>query len=950
MRQFNRSINRSIHRELLLAVILATLIPASIIAVYSISRTEALLTELKSAQELRLVESRAADMGRFLTTARADLRFLSRSPEVRRFVNLHDGDVTSDEDLVLADIENLLHAYLNRQLNAILRACLIDGDGMEQLCVHRTDDGAAITPAELLTSQADEDYFEVVLNNMGDDQQPVYIEDYRLAHAHIDDEVEQPASHYINVLHTDSGSVAGTLVLEVRLEPVVQIITEDTGESTVLLLDHRGMPIYDSTNKDLSVEGRVNFRRQYPDDARLILGQPSGVLVGSPNRRDWLSSFATVSFPGESDRAWTVIYSQPLSSFLDPVRESQMVIVLIAGVSLFVVIWVAVIVIRNFTLPITALAQAANAVNSEQWDVSVPKLNRTDELGDLARAFTNMITRLRNLFAEQAQRIHELQKAHTSLRQSEERFAAAFENSPLGISVLNARNGRFLDANEQFCAIAGYTREAILGRTTDDLKLWVDAEQRAAVFDKLQAEGMVRNVDMLLRRSGGEVRSLLTSFTMMEVDGEPYIFGVGADITERKSMEDQLRQQNRALATLNQIATTLSESPDLELEQVLIQIATLIPYDRAGIALSQHDTLFIAAAQDASAIHRMGKLDAVKVDDRVRLVFEQRRMETNTAHTSAESDMQSWMGIPLLYLDDCFGVLIFEKAEPYFYNAVHMQQALTVVRQLAAAIENVRLFSRVLDYSIELEDRVTERTAELEEANRKLRQIDSMKTRFISDVAHELRTPISVLNTRMYLLEKSQGQDGLQKHIRILKTHLNHLIQLTENVLDLSRLDLMKKDVDYEPVDLNVIAARIVDAYQPIATDAGLMLEVEFAENLPHIVGEPNQLIQVVTNLITNAIRYTPAGKIVVKTAYDRPQETVCLIVIDTGLGIDEDETPHIFDRFFRSRNVVQSAIPGTGLGLAIVREIVELHGGHIDVSSKPQEGTTFTLHFPAHV
>jgi len=76
----------------------------------------------------------------------------------------------------------------------------------------------------------------------------------------------------------------------------------------------------------------------------------------------------------------------------------------------------------------------------------------------------------------------------------------------------------------------------------------------------------------------------------------------------------------------------------------------------------------------------------------------------------------------------------------------------------------------------------------------------------------------------------------------------------------------------------------------------------------------------------------------------------VCLIVIDTGLGINEDETPYIFNRFFRSRNVVQSAIPGTGLGLAIVREIVELHGGHIDVSSKPKEGTTFTLHFPAHV
>src|SRR5262249_1414131 len=157
---------------------------------------------------------------------------------------------------------------------------------------------------------------------------------------------------------------------------------------------------------------------------------------------------------------------------------------------------------------------------------------------------------------------------------------------------------------------------------------------------------------------------------------------------------------------------------------------------------------------------------------------------------------------------------------------------------------------------------------------------------------------------------------------------------------DLSRLELAHDRISFGVVDLNNVVQQVVMALEPRADVAGLQMSFR-ASQLPEIRGEFNQLAQVVTNLVSNSINYTPNGGITVRTLFDEKQQQVCLEVTDTGMGISEADIPHLFTRFYRGERAGQSSIPGTGLGLSIVKEIVDLHSGHIAVQSQVGHGTT---------
>ena len=212
------------------------------------------------------------------------------------------------------------------------------------------------------------------------------------------------------------------------------------------------------------------------------------------------------------------------------------------------------------------------------------------------------------------------------------------------------------------------------------------------------------------------------------------------------------------------------------------------------------------------------------------------------------------------------------------------------------------------------------------------KSLDRLKDQLIFDVSHELRTPVSNLNMYLELLDGCQPEKR-SGYLEVLKGETNRLIDLIESILDLSRLDMYKsKKVKFSEVNINLIVAQVVDVHRPLANSAGIKLAYDLDPDIPNIKGEQNQLARLVTNLLSNAIRYTPEGSVELKTFNDG--NNACLQVIDTGLGIDEEDLPHLFDRFYRGRKVSQSKITGTGLGLAIVREIVEIHEGVIDVKS----------------
>jgi signal transduction histidine kinase len=267
-----------------------------------------------------------------------------------------------------------------------------------------------------------------------------------------------------------------------------------------------------------------------------------------------------------------------------------------------------------------------------------------------------------------------------------------------------------------------------------------------------------------------------------------------------------------------------------------------------------------------------------------------------------------------------------------------------ICRELKAR-EKVERQLRILN--LELEQRVDQRTAELTAANERLQELDSLKSKFIADVTHDLRNPVTSLNMRIDLLERATP-DKREKYIADLKLRAVQLKTLVDDVLDISRLDVQEAPkMRFAPVDLNQVVEQALVIYQPLAEESDLHLLFEPLPTLPPVAGEYNQLSRLVTNLIANAINYTDTGEIRICTGLSEIQQRGYIAVQDTGRGIDEQDVPHLFKRFYRGKQTDTQTAPGTGLGLSIVDEIARLHGGEVTLESQLGVGSTFTVSLP---
>lgn len=298
----------------------------------------------------------------------------------------------------------------------------------------------------------------------------------------------------------------------------------------------------------------------------------------------------------------------------------------------------------------------------------------------------------------------------------------------------------------------------------------------------------------------------------------------------------------------------------------------------------------------------------------------------------------SAISLPLQTEDELLGVMHIGSDQKRQYTEADVR-LLTAVSHIAA---NALKRASVTDT---LEERVAQRTQELAEANARLQDLDKLKTKFISDISHELRTPVATLNLYMDLLDRGKAENKA-KYMTVLRQKTDLLVRLTEDILNISRLNLYEGSLPFTAVDLNDTIAIVIAMNQERAQAASLNLIFKPAVNLPPIRAERNQLLQAVNNVLTNALDFTPEGSVTVRT-FLSSSEYACLEIKDTGVGIPADELPHIFERFYRGQNIAHLNIPGTGLGLTIVKEIVDLHNGEIEVKSQPGAGSTIHLLWP---
>jgi len=275
------------------------------------------------------------------------------------------------------------------------------------------------------------------------------------------------------------------------------------------------------------------------------------------------------------------------------------------------------------------------------------------------------------------------------------------------------------------------------------------------------------------------------------------------------------------------------------------------------------------------------------------------------------------------------------------------QELITILaNQIGQTLDNARLFEKTWRSQQELEIKVEERTRQLTQALEEVGKISKRKSDFISSVSHELRTPLtSIKGYAAILLAGKLGAvpDEIKNRLEKINRHSDELVHMVNDLLDISRIESGKVNMNLEKLELNYIADKVAD----LLSEQLKTKNITFSSNIPddcrNIMADRSQIERVFINLVGNALKFTPEnGKISIGA--HRSGRAIQIDVTDNGFGIPEDAQGKLFEEFFRVENAINQEVKGTGLGLALVKHIIEAHQGRIWVKSKLSEGSTFSF------
>jgi PAS domain S-box-containing protein len=435
------------------------------------------------------------------------------------------------------------------------------------------------------------------------------------------------------------------------------------------------------------------------------------------------------------------------------------------------------------------------------------------------------------------------------------------------------------------------------------------------------------------------------------------------EISERVRAEDELRRRNRELALLNRIITVATSTLDAErvLQVACEELAHAFELPRAAAALLNAEATEATVVAEYLAPGRptnLGNTFPVKGNPAMAFLIEHLTpfaaadAQTHERLVALRDSLRERGTVSLLIVPIILargriaGTLELHATERREFSDEELTLAQNVAAAAGQALETARIYQAMRRHSEHLGEIVAQRTIEVHDALLRAQDADRVKSQFVSNVSHELRTPLANLKLYLHLLTRGRPEKR-ESYMTTLRREVDRLQDLIEALLDISRLDLGKTQANLQPVDMNLLVNTLVTDRWALVADRGLGLDVEEDETLPPALADDKLIEQVLTNVLTNAVNYTPVGGTITlrtRLAETDGQQWVTASVADTGPGISKEEQKHLFERFFRGEAGRASTAPGTGLGLAICREILDLHGGRITVHSEFGQGSTFII------
>jgi PAS domain S-box-containing protein len=500
-------------------------------------------------------------------------------------------------------------------------------------------------------------------------------------------------------------------------------------------------------------------------------------------------------------------------------------------------------------------------------------------------------------------------KEEQAVRASEERFAGIFYNSPAAIGISRLSDGVFLDVNEAFTRLYGYTREELVGHTSADLSLWY-SPGRAQLISELQQKNSLQNVGIQVRRKDGEVRDLLASLQLVDLAGDQCILGIMADVTERKRAEAALEESEARYRLVSENSSDVIWLFNTE--------ANRFSFVSPSVERLRGFTVEEVMRQT---------FEEVLTPESHRIVMDgmPRRL---AAFAAGEESAQSMTQEVLQVCKDG--------------TSVPTEVVTTLIADAQGRVTHIQGVARDITVRKRLEAQVRQ--------GQKLEAIGQLA----GGIAHDFNNILAATMMRVDLMRMKKGLNPeILQGLKDLESEMRRAADLTKQLLMFGRQSVLA----VKPLDLNDVTVNIMRMLSRLIGEH-IDLRFEGKAALPCVKADAGMLEQVIINLAVNARDAMPnGGRITIGTSVAtlseeqvrgsnerRPGEFLCLTVSDTGCGMDAETLKRIFDPFFTTKEQGK----GTGLGLATVDGIVAQHKGWVEVESTVGQGTTFRVFLPA--
>lgn len=509
------------------------------------------------------------------------------------------------------------------------------------------------------------------------------------------------------------------------------------------------------------------------------------------------------------------------------------------------------------------------------------------------------------VFVEDLTKIKETEE---KLRKSEKKFRSIVEEARDGICIIQDKKIKFV--NNALARMLGYKKTELIGKDFLDFVPKELRKEIGEIYENRLKGKKVPNMyeARLLKKNGEEIFVEINAF-VHEYEGKSADYGFIRDITERKRIEEELRKSEERFRNLFENA-----------------VDPILLLDRSGKIIL--------------ANKKVEELSGYKRKELVGKHFVRTGLLTpKSALITIKNFAARMLGAEI----KPYEIEIVTKSRGIIYGEINAAP----IKEDGKIIGDLVIIRDITERK-RLEEELRKSHEALKKAFEELRELDRKKDEFISMAAHELKTPLAAISGFSQLLKSESiisNKEVREKYLEIIEKETKRLAKLVDDMLDLSRIDLGTIKIEIKRVNLYKLVQRIRDEVENEVKKKGLKLILKLEKDLPIVTTDEDKLHRIILNLVSNAIKYTPKGKITIHAL--RKNDFIQFCVEDTGIGIPKKYLQKIFERFFQIESPYTRAHKGSGLGLSICKELVKLLGGKIWVESKVGKGSKFFFTIP---